>query len=97
MKSNVVNSKLKDLVVHFFSEYCTKRDDGTCSSDGIGGLVVLPEITTVDRDSRTGTSVVDLVEEIYLYVLVSSVVNSVVLGVDVILACAVLLTKIERK
>lgn len=73
LKSNVVNSTLDDLVVHFVSKYCTEGDGGTCtcSFDGMGGLVVLPEIITVDGDSRTCISVVDLVEEIYWYVLVS--------------------------
>lgn len=99
MKSNVVNSTLDDLVDdNNFSgrdrfEYCKERDDG--SSEVVGGLVGLPEFSTVDGDS--GISVADVVGDIYLYVFLSSVVDSVVLDVDVILACTVLLTNIKRK
>lgn len=59
----------------------------------MSGLVVLPEFSAVDGDS--GISVINVVE--IFNILVSSIVDSVVLGVDIILACTVLFATINRK
>lgn len=109
MKTNVVNSTLDDLVVddngsgrdrfwsvvRFVSKCCIERYDGSSELEVVGELVVLPEFSTVGGDS--GISFVDVVEEIFMCTLESSVVPSVVLGVDVFLACTLLMATIKSK
>lgn len=103
IKTNVVNLTLDDVsgcdrvwsVVRFVFEYSLERDDGCSELEVVSRLVVPPEFSAVDGNS--GISVVNVAEEIFFNILVSSLVDSVVLGVDIILACTVLFATINRK